>query len=154
MLQETWQRWAPGQEFRVSASFADYLQLTRLGPLPWSSKDQPWGELDSLLCAPSCGSTVNRSAVASELDTIHTASNLRWRFISWAGSNLSWIINWKSCKASSLSWSKLLYSARRDLSMEEVFQRLLFLDVSLIVTYSVKCCFFPIHRVGSWDACS
>lgn len=71
MLQETWQRWAPGQEFRVSASLADYLQLTRLGLLPWSFEDQPWGESDPLLCAPSCGSTLNRSITAGELGTTH-----------------------------------------------------------------------------------
>lgn len=38
--------------------------------------------------------------------------------------------------------------------MQEVFQCLLFLDVSLTVAQGIKCCFFPIHRVGSWDACS
>ena len=155
MLQDTWQCRSPGQEFWVSASLADWLPTA-----------DPFGSAAGEFRGPALGRVKFPPLRALLWQHLKPKHSCRWagnrpysiqlemEIHLWGGSNLSWIINWKNCKASSLSWSKLLYSARRDLSMQEVFQCLLFLDVSLTVAQGIKCCFFPIHRVGSWDACS
>lgn len=147
MLQE--QRWAPGQRVPSLCQPCRLFTANPLGLLPWVSRTS-LGESDPLALCALLWQHLNQLITAGELGTTHQLE-VEIHFVGW----IKLVVDHKleNCKASSLSWSKLLYSARRSLSMEEVCQHLL-LDVSPTVTHSIKCCFFPIHRVGSCHACS